>query len=72
MSLVNLTIHRDTIFNETDSINYTNHSVDNFTLTINSFDNNTLRGNFHGVLKTKTGKVKSINNGRFKIKIQTK
>jgi hypothetical protein len=72
MSLINLVIRRDTIFNETDNINYTNHSGDNFTLTINSFENSVLKGEFFGVLKTKTGKTKPIDNGRFKIKVERK
>ena len=72
MSLLNLTAQRDTIFNKTDSINYTNHSSGNFVLTINSFENDILKGNFYGTLKTITGKTKSIDHGRFKIKVKTK
>ncbi|MEQ8925736.1 MAG: hypothetical protein RLO81_07955 [Fulvivirga sp.] len=69
MSLLNLTIHRDTIFNETDDVNYSNHSYDNFALTINSFEKNVLKGKFNGELKTKTGKSKIINNGKFEVRI---
>lgn len=62
-------IRQDTVFGKTDSVNYKISSFDNFTLTVNSFDDKILRGEFRGELKTSTGKSKIVSNGQFKIKI---
>ncbi|MEZ4773582.1 MAG: hypothetical protein R3D00_10405 [Bacteroidia bacterium] len=72
MSLINLTNPVDTLFNNNDSINFVGYSYEDFTLTINAFEDSVLSGDFFGVLKTRTGKTKNIENGQFKVKIDFK
>lgn len=66
--LVYRNIRQDTVFGKTDNVNYKTSSIDNFTLTVNSFDDKVLRGEFRGELKTSTGKSKIVSNGQFKVK----
>jgi len=40
-------------------------------LTITSFLNNIIEGNFEGTLRTNTGLIMKVKNGKFKIKIFT-
>lgn len=72
LSLIDLTTSVDTVFGNNDSINYVGFSYHDFSLTINAFEDSVLRGDFFGVLKTQTGKTKTISNGQFRVKIDFK
>ncbi len=72
MSLISLITPTEVTFGENDSINYVNHSLDDFIFIIDSYEHSVLRGKFYGVLKTKTGKRKEISSGNFKITLKIK
>jgi len=57
-------------FNSTDSINYIGSQLDNdpIYLKINAIIADTIEGIFHGDIKTKTGLLKHITNGEFRVK----
>ena len=50
--------------------NYSGQTYDGLTFILTSFENNILKGEFSGEIKTRTGLVKTVEEGEFKANLK--
>ena len=70
VQLINLQIKEPSTFGPNDSTNYSGQTYDGLTFILTSFENNILKGEFSGEIKTRTGLVKTVEEGEFKANLK--